>query len=124
MPRSVPGINSGRPRDTQDIWADSCGNFNSSGRMSAGQTGHITGQMGHVHGTDGTHTRGCPTKMFYVYCFFFTHFATKLTSDCKCDGLMQSTACRTKVISNYERAIMSPWGCIILSFTLSPLCVS
>ena len=24
--------------------------------MSTGQTGHMTGQMGHVHGTDGTHT--------------------------------------------------------------------
>ena len=41
--------------------------------MSAGQTGHMTGQMGqmgHVHGTDGTHTRGCPAKILYVYwCF-------------------------------------------------------
>ena len=32
------------------------------GRMSAGQTGQTTGQMGHVHGTDGTQTRSCPTK--------------------------------------------------------------
>ena len=38
--------------------------------MSAGQTGHVTGQMGHVHGTDGTHTKGCPAKIPYVYCFF------------------------------------------------------
>ena len=38
--------------------------------MSAGQTGHMTGQMGHVHGTDGTHTRACPAKVLYVYCFF------------------------------------------------------
>ena len=40
--------------------------------MSAGQTGHMTGQMGHVHGTDvdGTQTRGCPAKILYVYWFF------------------------------------------------------
>ena len=37
--------------------------------MSPGQTGHITGQMGRVPGTDGTHTRGCPAKILYVYCF-------------------------------------------------------
>ena len=40
--------------------------------MSPGQTGHITGQMGRVPGTDGTHTRGCPAKILYVYwCFSF-----------------------------------------------------
>ena len=39
--------------------------------MSAGQTGHMAGQIGHFHGTDGTHTRGCPAKILYVYCFFF-----------------------------------------------------
>ena len=38
--------------------------------MSPGQTGHITGQMGRVPGTDGTHTRGCPAKLLYVYWFF------------------------------------------------------
>ena len=38
--------------------------------MSPGQTGHITGQMGRVPGTDGTHTRGCPAKILYVYWFF------------------------------------------------------
>ena len=38
--------------------------------MSPGQTGHITGQMGRVPGTDGTHTRGCPAKFLYVYWFF------------------------------------------------------
>ena len=38
--------------------------------MSPGQTGHNTGQMGRVHGTDGTHTRGCPAKILYV-CWFF-----------------------------------------------------
>ena len=56
MPGSVPGIASGRPRDTRDVWADLCGNSNSRGRMFAGQMGHMTGQMGHVHRTDGTHT--------------------------------------------------------------------
>ena len=38
--------------------------------MSPGQTGHITGQMGRVPGTDGTHIRGCPAKILYVYWFF------------------------------------------------------
>ena len=38
--------------------------------MSPGQTGHITGQMGRVPGTDGTHTRGCPAKILYVYWVF------------------------------------------------------
>ena len=70
-PGSVLGINSGRPRHTRDVWADLCGNSHSRGRMSAGQTGQMTGQMGHVHGTDGTYTRGCPAKIFYVYWFFF-----------------------------------------------------
>ena len=40
--------------------------------MSPGQTGHITGQMGRVPGTDGTHTRGCPAKIFYAYWFFLS----------------------------------------------------
>ena len=38
--------------------------------MSPGQMGDITGQMGRVPGTDGTHTRGCPAKILYVYWFF------------------------------------------------------
>ena len=38
--------------------------------MSPGQTGHITGQMGRVPGTDGTHTRGRPAKILCVYWFF------------------------------------------------------
>ena len=45
---SVPGINSGRPRHTRDVGAGLGGN--SRGRMSAGQTGLVTGQMGHVYG--------------------------------------------------------------------------
>ena len=40
--------------------------------MSPGQTGHITGQMGRVPGTDGMHTRGCPAKILYVYWFFLS----------------------------------------------------
>ena len=43
--------------------------------MSPGQTGHITGQMGRVPGTDRTHTRGCPAKILYVYWFFLSPFA-------------------------------------------------
>ena len=65
--------NSGRPRDTRDVWADFCGKSNSRGRTSAGQTGHMTGQMGHVHGTDGTHTRGWPTKFFMLIGFCFPY---------------------------------------------------
>ena len=38
--------------------------------MSPGQIGHITGQMGRVPGTDGTHTRGCPAKILHVHWFF------------------------------------------------------
>ena len=71
-PGSVPGINSGHPRDSRDVWTDLCGNSHSRGRMSAGQTGQMTEQMGHVHGTDGTQTRGCPDKILYVYCFFLS----------------------------------------------------
>ena len=40
--------------------------------MSAGQMGQMTGQMGHVQGTDGTQTRGCPAKILYVYWFFLS----------------------------------------------------
>ena len=71
-PGSIPGINSGRARDTRDVWADLCGHSHSKGRMSAGQTGQMTGQMGHVHGTDGTQTRGCPARILYVYGFFLS----------------------------------------------------
>ena len=39
--------------------------------MSPGQMGHITRQMGRVPGTDGTHTRGSPAKILYVYWFVF-----------------------------------------------------
>ena len=42
--------------------------------MSPGQTGHITGQMGHIPETDGTHTRGCPAKILYVYWFFLSPY--------------------------------------------------
>ena len=49
--------------------------------MSAGQTGHVMGQMGHVHGTDGTHTRGCPAKIIYVYCFFLSQILILIFQD-------------------------------------------
>ena len=70
---SVLGINSGPPRDTPDVWADLCGNSHSRGRMSAGQTGQMTGQMGHVHGTDGTHTPwGVPPNVFMFIGLFLS----------------------------------------------------
>ena len=42
--------------------------------MSAGQTGQMTGQMGHVHGTDGTQTRGVPPKFFMCIVFSRANF--------------------------------------------------
>ena len=48
--------------------------------MSAGQTGHIMGQMRRVPGTDGTHTRGCPAKILYVYWFFLSPNHNIITS--------------------------------------------
>ena len=59
-PRDKLGPSQGHPGCS----ADACRNSNSRGRVSAGETGHMTGQMGHVHGRDGTRTRGCPTKFF------------------------------------------------------------
>ena len=32
----------------------------------------MTGQMGHVQGTDGTQTGGCPAKILYGYWFFLS----------------------------------------------------
>ena len=58
------------PGNTWDVWADLCGNSDSRGRMSAGHSGHMTGQMGHVHGTDGTHNKGCPAQILCVYWVF------------------------------------------------------
>ena len=43
--------------------------------MSPGQTGHITGQMGRVPGTDGTHTSGGTAKILYVY--WFSHLFSR-----------------------------------------------
>ena len=40
--------------------------------MSAGQTGQMTGQTGHVPGTDGTQTRGCPAKIPHALLVFFS----------------------------------------------------
>ena len=40
--------------------------------MSPRQTGHITGQMGRVSGTDGTHTGGVPPKFFMLIGFFLS----------------------------------------------------
>ena len=51
-------------------------------RISAGHTGHMTGQMGHVHWIDGTHAKGCPAKILYVYCFLsFPMTCDSLTSN-------------------------------------------
>ena len=64
-PRDKLGTSQGHPGRLADL----CGNSNSRGRMSAGQTGQMPRQTGHVHVTDGTHTKGCPAKILYVYWF-------------------------------------------------------
>ena len=38
--------------------------------MSPGQTGHITGQMGRVPGTGGTHTPGGVPPKFFMFIVF------------------------------------------------------
>ena len=47
--------------------------------MSPGQTGHITGQMGRVPGTDGTHTTGCPPKFFMFIGFSLSPLLDKVS---------------------------------------------
>ena len=71
----APEASQGQTRDVPGtpgtFGPDLCVNQYERDRMSPGQTGHITGQMGRVPGTDGTHTRGCPAKILYVYWVFF-----------------------------------------------------
>ena len=73
--QDAPEASQGQTRDVPGtpgtFGPDLCANQYYRDRMSPGQTGHITGQMGRVPGTDGTHTRGCPAKILYVYWFFF-----------------------------------------------------
>ena len=67
--RNAPEASQGQIRD---VWADLCGNLNSRGRTSSGQTGHMTGQMGHGHGTDATHQGGGSRQnslCLLVFCF-------------------------------------------------------
>ena len=71
-PGSAPEINSGRPRNTRDVWADLCGNSHKSGQNVRGTDGTDDGTDGTCPRTDGTQTRGCPAKILYVYwCFSF-----------------------------------------------------
>ena len=76
--RSVPRINSGRLRDTRDVWADLCGNSNSRGAECPRDRRDIwwdrwdmsMGQSGDTH----THTPGgVPPKFFIFIGFFFPH---------------------------------------------------
>ena len=48
MPRKRPREKLGTSQGHPGRLADLCGNSNSRGRTSAGQTGHMTGQMGRV----------------------------------------------------------------------------
>ena len=72
--RDAPEASQGQTRDVPGtpgtFGPDLCLHQYQRARMSPGQTGHITGQMGLVPGTDGTHTRECPAKILYVYWFF------------------------------------------------------
>ena len=73
MPRKRPrdkfGTSQGHPgRLGQFMWTIPI----QGAELSAGQTGHMTEQMGHFHGTDGTHTRGCRANILYVYWFFLS----------------------------------------------------
>ena len=47
-------------------------------------------QMGHVHGTDGTHTKGSPAKILYVYCFWDACTKEIEQRICQVKGIMQS----------------------------------
>ena len=70
--------------------------------MSPGQTGHITGQMGRVPGTDGTHTRGCPAKILYVYWFsFLSHLRVPVRGTEICQNLKKFV--RNDRFSNFNK---------------------
>ena len=45
--------------------------------MSAGSTGHMTGQLGHVHGTDGTHTH-TPAGVLPKFFVFISAFPPEI----------------------------------------------
>ena len=47
--------------------------------MSPGQTGHITGQMGRVPGTDGTRTPGGVPPKFFMFIGFFLSLRARKT---------------------------------------------
>ena len=71
MPRKRPGTNSGRLG--RFMWI--C-KFKGQNVRGTDGTYDMTGQMGHVHGTDGTHTyththtKGGPAKMFFMFIVF------------------------------------------------------
>ena len=73
MPRERPGDKFGTSQGQPGRLGRFMWKFTFKGQNVRGTrlTGQMTGQMGHVHGTDGTQTRGCPAKILYVYWFFF-----------------------------------------------------
>ena len=89
-------------------------------RMSAGQTGHMTGQMAHVRGTDGTHARGCPAKFFMFIGFFFPQPKPELCAPVKqCRNTektflqrgrpnQETRAARTVLCTNRSRTELGP----------------
>ena len=78
--------------------------------MSPGQTGHITGQMGRVPGTDGTHTRGCPAKILYVYWFF--SFRKEAEGDMKTQGVKMTKKEKTTKCLNMKSTHLKG-GCLL-----------
>ena len=106
MPWRRPRENTGRLRDTRDVWTDLCGNSYSKGRttrnrrdiwrdrwdMSMGQTGH-------------THTRGCPAKILYVNWSFLCEWTDPAVSPRTAVKipLAQTKTCRTFILEELPR---------------------
>ena len=63
MPWKRPSGKFGTFQGYPNVWGDFCGNLNARGRMSTRQTRHMTGQMGRVHRTDGTHAHTTHTHL-------------------------------------------------------------
>ena len=68
MPRKRPGDKFGTSQRHPGRLGRSMSNSHSRGRISAGQTGQMTGQMGYVQGTDG-HKPGGVLPKFFMFIF-------------------------------------------------------
>ena len=91
MPRERPGDKFGTSQGHPGRLGRFMSKFTFKGqRISMGQIGQMTGQMGHIHGTDGTQTRGCPAKILYGYWFFF--FPERRGESAKICGFLRKSA--------------------------------